>query len=57
MRKGTYKGQEVSIVRGANKGDFGFTEEMKSPVLVIDKDGKKLVVPAADVMVSIEGNI
>lgn len=57
MKNGMYKGQPVTIVRGANAGDHGFTAEMKNPALIIDKDGKKHVVPASELMISAEGNI
>lgn len=57
MKNGMYNGEAITLVRGANPGDAGFTAEMKNQVLIIDKDGKKLVVPASEVMVSAEGNI
>lgn len=57
MKKGQYKGKAIEIVRGANSGDHGFSAEIKNPVLILDENGKKLVVPAAEIMISAEGNI
>ena len=50
MAKAQYEGQDVDCVRAANPNDPRFDPEINSPMLIINADGSKQVVPGDQVL-------